>query len=136
MSNPLPLTLDQPFRFTQPLDHTEARTALRECAENRHQAREWLQRATDDRALKEKAYRQARAVAWLSAPEGTAKMREDWVNDRTAQARYERDVAVGVIKAAEERLEEIDAERASLHRLVDWSMKIAPLGEQREPVAA
>jgi hypothetical protein len=136
VSNPLPLSLEEPMRFTQPLDHTEARAALRECANNRHQARDWLQRATQQRAEKEKAYRKLRAQKWVGAPEGTAKMREDWVNDQSAQARYERDVAVGVIRAAEERLDEIDGERASLHRLIDWSMKIAPLGEQIERVAA
>lgn len=131
--NPIPLTLDLRMVFDQPLDHTEARTALRSVAEARRQARDWLQRALQDRADKERAYRQARATAWLTAPEGTAKAREDWVNDHTAQQRYERDVAEGIIKAAYERLQEVDAERASLHRLCDWSIKLAVAGEQPEP---
>lgn len=124
--NPIPLALDQPFRFDQPIDMDDARQALRACAENRHQAREWLQRATLDRAEKEREYRKERARAWSSV-EGTAKEKEDAVNDKTADQRYARDVAEGVIKAAQERLEEVDAERSSLHRLIDWSMKIAPV---------
>lgn len=132
--NPIPLALDQALTFDQPLDADDARQALRMCAENRHQAREWLQRATQDLAEKEKEYRGARARAWTLHTAGPAKQREDEVNDTTAPARYERDVANGIVRAALERIAEVDAERASLHRLIDWSMRLDPHAvEAREP---
>ena len=138
MSNPVPLTLDKPFQFEEPLDMDEARTALKAIARARRQAREWFQQATLNAAEKERAYRKARAREWPQVA-GTAEEKKDAVNDRTADLRYERDVAVGVVKAALERLEEVDAERASLHKLVEWSMKVAPLGiapaaEYTEPI--
>ncbi len=127
-----PLSLDKPFTFTQPLDMTEARAALRAVANSRREAREWFQRASQNAAEKERTYRKQRAVAWATV-DGTAKEKEDAVNDKTADLRFERDVAVSLVKATLERLEEVDAERASLHRLVEWSMKVAPLGAPAEP---
>jgi hypoxanthine phosphoribosyltransferase len=127
--NPLPLSLTEPMRFSQPLDFDDARTALRAVAEHRRQAREWKQRSMAEEAEKERTYRKLRAEAWLKAPESTAKEREDWVNSETRDARYERDIASRLVKAADERLSEVDAERASLHRLIDWSMKVAPVPE-------
>lgn len=131
--NPIPLSLDKPMQFAQPLDFTDARDALRECAQQRHQARDWKQRSMHAAADKEHTYRKARAVAWTLAPEGTAKMREDWVNDHTADARRERDWALYLIKAADERLAEVDGERASLHRLIDASMPAIQSGMQEQP---
>lgn len=132
--NPVPLSLTEAFRFDQPLDADDARQALRMVAEQRRQARDWYMRALEARADKERTYRHGRANAWTTTTEGTAKEREDAVNDKTADARYERDVADGVVRAALERLEEVDAERASLHRLVDWSMRLDPHAmEGREP---
>lgn len=130
--NPIPLSLTEPFKFSQPLDVADARQALRDCANNRRQAREWFQRASEDAADKEREYRKARARAWLTVVGDTAKQKEDNVRDMTADLCYERDVALGVVKAAQERLEEVDAERASVHRLVDWSIKIAAI-QQPEP---
>lgn len=133
-ANPIPFSLDNPVRFTQPLDSDEARTALRDVAEQRRQAREWKQRAMADAAEKERTYRRARARSWALAPAGSAKEREDWVNDNTADARYDRDVALYLIKAADERLAEVDAERASLHKLCEWSMRMMDVSG-REPAA-
>jgi len=127
--NPIPLSLDKPFRFTHPLDLEDARQACRECAESRRQAREWKQRAMQAEVDGEHAYRKLRAQAWLQAPEGTAKMREDWVNDFTADARRERDIAVRIVKSADERLAEIDGERASLHKLIEFSIRVTSAGE-------
>jgi uncharacterized coiled-coil DUF342 family protein len=135
MSNPVPLSLDRPFVFEEPLDMDEARTALKACSRNRKQAREWMQRAALDAAEKERDYRKARARAWPEVA-GTAEEKKDAVNDKTSDLRYARDVAVSVMKAALERIEEVDAERASLHKLVEWSMKVAPLGSDTDRAAA
>lgn len=131
----IPLSLDKPMRFTQPLDFTDAREALREVEEQRRQARDWKQRAMQTEVEAERAYRKLRAEAWTKSPEGTAKLREDWVNDFTADARFDRDIAARIVKAADERLAEIDAERASLHRLIEASMPSIRSGQQDEPPA-
>lgn len=52
-------------------------------------------------AGKERDYRKARAVAWLET-EGTAKQREDSVNAKTADERFERDLAQHAREAAQE----------------------------------
>jgi hypothetical protein len=130
--NPIPLSLTTPMRFDQPLDQDDARQALHEIAAQRRQAREWYQRALESRADKERDYRKARAAAWAQHTDGTAKEREDRVNDVTADARYDRDVADGIVRAALERLAEVDGERASLHRLCDWSMRMMDVAS-REP---
>jgi hypothetical protein len=137
--NPIPLELGSGFRFDQPLDADDARKALHMVAEQRRQARDWYERALEQRAAKERDYRQARARAWTLHTNGTAKEREDAVNDTTAPARYDRDVADGIVRAALERLAEVDGERASLHRLCDWSMRMMDVsaGEpQTTPIGA
>lgn len=128
----LPLSLDQPLRFDQPLDVDDARRAVKMCAEQRRDARDWKRRALLDAAEKERIYRKARATAWTSAAEGSAKQREDWVNDHTADARFDRDTAAAMVKVCDERLAECDAERASLHRIIEMSMpNVAAVAEPR-----
>lgn len=127
--NPIPMSLTKPFRFVQPLDMEDARDALRECATARRQAREWKQNGMQAAAEAEHNYRKSRAQAWARCPSSMiAKEKEDWVNAETVEAREQRDIAVSLVKAADERLAEVDADRASVHRLVDWSLKIAPMG--------
>lgn len=128
--NPIPLSLTEPYRFRQPLDYDDAREALKECASARRQAREWKQRAMHEAAVTEHNYRKARAEAWACcSSDKIAKEKEDWVNAETVEARQARDLALSLVKAADERLAEVDADRASVHRLVDWSMKVAPVPE-------
>jgi hypothetical protein len=130
-ANPVPLILNDPLQID------EARKACQVIAQQRHGAREALERAVTVLAEKERLYRRARAVAYVEntgAP--SAGMRDALVDDATADARYARDVARGVVDAQVERLKEIDGQRASLHRLVDWSMRLDPFaqddrGEQR-----
>lgn len=129
--NPIPLSLTDPVAFAQPLDAHDAREALRQVAESRRQARDWYMRALANRAEKERDYRKARASTWALSTEGTAKEREDLVNERTSDQRYERDIADGIVRAALERIAEVDGERASLHRLIDWSMRLDPLAAEQ-----
>lgn len=56
-------------------------------------------------ATAEATYREAKAKAWLEAPEGgrgqaTVPEREAWVNARTAPQRFSRDLADGLRQAA------------------------------------
>ena len=48
----------------------------------------------------ERDYRHAKARAWLEHPEGTAKEREAMVDGATADLRYERDIAAGMVRAS------------------------------------
>lgn len=65
----------------------------------------------------ERAYRQAKAAAWVQAPtsesrgEWTAAQRESHVNAETADLRYERDLADGMRQAA---LESVRSRRAQI----------------------
>ena len=59
--------------------------------------------AAEDEAMREFQYRKARAEAW-SSTSGTAKEREDAVNDLTADYRYHRDLAAGRRQTALESL--------------------------------
>lgn len=129
----IPLSLERPMTFTQPLDFTGARDALREVAEQRRQARDWKQRAMQSAAEKERDYRKLRATLWTKAQGDTAKAKEDWVNSESADARFARDVALSIVKAADERISEVDGERASLHKLVEASMPSIRSGLQDEP---
>lgn len=120
-ANPVALRLDDALQVD------EARSACHIIAQRRRGAREALERAETTLADRERDYRRARAVAYVentSAP--SAGMRDALVDDQTADARYARDVSRGLVNASEELLKEIDGERASLHRLIDWSAKLDP----------
>lgn len=52
----------------------------------------------------ERDYRQAKAKAWVEAPDGTAAAREAWVNGHTADRRYKRDLAAGMERASHQAI--------------------------------
>lgn len=127
----------QALHLQDALQIDEARHACQAIAGQRRAARDQLSAALERLANREREYRKARAVAYVehaSAP--SAGMRDAMVDEATADARYERDVAKGMVEAAEQLLSQIDAERASLHRLIDWSARLDPYATegQREPV--
>lgn len=136
---PQPFTLGTEFSLEQPLDYEEAREAARTFARQRAEAREMLESAYAEQAQAEKEYRQARQRARLAAPkvergEVTAGDRDDHVDAETSDERETRDRAKFKVEIVKERLEEIDATRASFHRLVDWSATIDPASaEDRSP---
>lgn len=64
-------------------------------------AKDLLEKRVEDAAKAEAAYRHGRARAWVEAPTGMlAREKEDWVNDRTAELRFTRDVAEGLHRAS------------------------------------
>lgn len=127
------------FALEQPLDFQDARAAARTFAEQRGEARRTLEGAYLKLADAERDYRRARMQARISAPkvergEVTAGDRDDHVDSATADERRERDVARYTVEITKERLAELDATRASFHRLVEWSAKIDPAAtEDRAP---
>lgn len=52
----------------------------------------------------ERDYRKLKAEKWLQVPEGTAAFREAWVDARTADDRYRRDLASGMEKASHQAI--------------------------------
>lgn len=128
--------------IVQPYDFAEARTAIRQAAENQRGAEDRLRDAWREWGAKERAYRQALAeeilrlksngVAWSS----TADLARGAAH--VSDLRYERDVAEGVREAAAQASFRHTADRRELEQLVNWSMKVAPDGqyEQRDLRAA
>lgn len=119
MTDPRPLTL------ADPLDIEDARQAYRRSAELRREAVKAQNDAHAHLNEAERDYRKLRAARYVentSAP--SAAMRDAFVDAESADARYERDMAKSAIKAAEERVAEIDADRQSLNRLVEYSIVI------------
>lgn len=125
-----------PLPLGDPLDYADAREGLRDLARRRRAARAQRERAHADLAEAEREYRKAKAQAYVvvkaSETEGqklTAGERDTRVEEATADLHFARNIAQGMLKSAEELLDEVDAERASLHRLMDWSMK-EPAGNE------
>lgn len=105
----------------------EARAACQAIAGQRRAARHQLETALERLAERERDYRKARAVAYVrneSAP--SAGMRDATVDAETAK---------GLVEVAEELLRQIDAERASLHRLIEFSIRMFSALEGHEEPA-
>lgn len=122
-----------PYELAQPLDMHDARDAARRFGEQRREARKQLERCHGALAEAERAYRKARAQAYVIVDAPTAGARDAEVDERTADLRYERDIAKGLIEAAKERLNEIDGERASFHQLTSWSARVDVMASEERP---
>lgn len=127
--NPQPFTLGTQFSLEQPLDYEEARAASRTFAEQRQEARKMLESAYAEMAEAERVYRVSRRTERARAQGDTGKERDEWVDAETAGQRLERDRAKFKVEITKERLQEIDATRASFHKLVEWSAKVDPNAE-------
>jgi hypothetical protein len=125
-SSPQPFTLGTEFSLEQPLDYEDARSAAHTFAVQRQEARQQLEAAYAESAQAEYDYRKARRRERAKAEGETGKERDEFVDSATAGERLERDRAQFKVKVIGERLEEIDATRASFHKLVEWSAKVDP----------
>lgn len=117
--NPSPLILDDPLAID------DARQAYRRSSELRREAVKTQTEAHTYLNGAERDYRKLKAARYyenMDAP--SAGMRDAIVDAESADARFERDMAKSAIRAAEERVAEIDADRQSLNRLVEYSMII------------
>jgi hypothetical protein len=74
--------------------------------------------APEAEALKERDYRKLRSRKWVDA-EGTAKQREEWVDAETADARYDRDIARGLVLVARESVRSRQAQLSAVQTLVN-----------------
>lgn len=121
----------QPMTLTEPLDYEDGREAMKALAEQRKAARRGFEKATQALVDAELEYRKGRSLARVSCESTTAADRKEEIDGATADLRHTRDGAEWGVKIAQEKLEEVDAQRASVHRLVEWSMKLDPFAQEQ-----
>lgn len=111
------------------LDLDEVRRQARALAEGRRTARRDYERYTKQEAEAEHDYRKKKAQAYLgSRSEGTASNGAEIVaNAAAAEERMRRDIAHSMAKAAEQRIAELEADRAMLRQLAEWSRALEGL---------
>lgn len=108
------------------VSYQQAQDGLHTIARRRREARAELEAAHHALAQAEGEYRVARAEAFDTVDAPTAAHREAKVDAAVAPYRAARDIAKGRIDTAREAINEIDGERASLHRLIEWSLRLDP----------
>jgi chromosome segregation ATPase len=115
----------QPFSLDEPIDFEDARQALKEIGRRRVSARQDLEKATGELVDAERDYRKERARK-IGDATGTAVEKKEWLDGQTADLRHRRDGLEWTVKIIQERLADLDGQRASLHRLVEWSAALDP----------
>lgn len=75
--------------------------------------------APEGEAAKERDYRKLRSRKWIEAEGKNVKQREDWVDAVTADARYDRDVARGMVLVARESVRSRQAQLSAIQTLVN-----------------
>lgn len=120
-----------------PWDFNEARAAARTASEAQREAENARRDAAETAARAELAYRKALAVKIVELhAEGVAwTVAQDVArgDEKVATLRYERDVAKGVLDAAEQRAWRHSADRKDTTEFIEWSRAVNAFGEQREP---
>lgn len=127
--------------MTQPFDFAQAVAATRRAAEAQRDAEQARRDAAADLAEKERAYRVAlaREIVRQHADEGAAwTVAQDLArgNPAVADLRYARDVAKGVLDAAEQRAWRHTADRKDMTEFITWSRRrelAEAAGDVQEP---
>lgn len=96
------------------IDHAELADEMRRLSRLLDSGLAALRDQAHELAESEQEYRQAKATAWLTAPEGTVPERDAWVGGQTAKQRHRRDLAEGMRQAA---LEAVRARRTQVSAL-------------------
>ena len=121
----------QLYTLLEPLDMEDARAAYKELGRQRKDAQDAYKRAFIEAAEAEGEYRKALAHAFITVEGATAAEREANARAKVTDFSKARDIKAGQIKVAHERLNEIDAHRQSLNRLVEWSQRLDPLASEQ-----
>lgn len=123
-------------RNPAPYDFAQAIAATRKAAEMQMAAEDGVREAARALAEAERQYRMALAQEILAAhADGKAwTVSPDLARGekRVADLRYARDVAEGVLKAADQRAWRHSADRKDNNEFIQWSRRVAPDG-QRDP---
>jgi hypothetical protein len=109
-------------------DMSEVRAAAHQLAQRRREARRDYERYTEQAADAERDYRKRLAQAFTTAKsksDTTATQAELEAHAAAADHRHRRDIAQAMAKSALLRIDELEADRAMLRQLGDWSQRIA-----------
>jgi thymidylate synthase ThyX len=119
-----------------PYDFGEARTKVAEASDAMKAAEQFRRDASEALAEAERTYRVALAKRIVAVHgEGAAwTVAQDLArgDKQVADLRYDRDVAKGVLDAAETVAWRHTADRRDLSKLIDWSMRVAPDGQYEQ----
>lgn len=118
----------QPFILEEDdvLDYESGRAAGKELNRRRVEARNELQAAVDERIDAETNYRKDRAAKRPQVTGTNDGSRKDELDKLTVDTWAARERAQLKVDIWKERLEEIDGQRATLHRLIEWSAQLDP----------
>lgn len=120
--------------MTLPYDYPEARAAVERATVAQRNAEDEIKRAAEGYAHAERAYRIALAsrIVELHADGAAWTVCQDLARGdrKVADLRYLRDVAEGVREAAQSAIWRHTADRKDLARLIDWSRRVAPDGQE------
>jgi len=121
-------SLPKKARPTEPYDYADAKAAGHKIAQARRIAVRELEEATLAAAEAEWKYHAVKTekIAELRANEvGITEIQERIKGENDVNALlYEREKAKYLVLIAQEKLHSIDGERATFHRLVEWSMQV------------
>lgn len=123
-----------PLDLRDPLSLGDARDSMQLLSRQRRSAEQELRDQIERAAQAEADYRRALAAEFVKV-DGTAAEREAKARANVADLSYKRDLQHGLVKACQERLQGLDGERASLHRLVEYSIVVTRATEAQQPPA-
>lgn len=112
------------------LSFEEIRAAAHELAKRRRQARTDYVARSEEAADAEREYHKSKAIAFTKARANEKGVGESEIlaNADSADARHTRDVAHALAKAALLRIDELEADRAMLRQLADFSRELETVG--------
>ncbi len=113
--------------MTQPhFDMAEVRAAAHKLAESRREARRDYERYSEQTADAERDYRKRLAIAFAESKsrDVTAAQAELEAHAAAADHKHRRDLASSLAKSCLLRIEELEADRAMLRQLGDWSQRM------------
>jgi hypothetical protein len=119
-----------------PLDYDDAQRRLHTVAQQIRDAEQRHRDAIEKAADAESAYRKGLAQSFVRhrADGKGAGEAELLAKGDVADLTRARDINSGMVRACLEELEDRRGDRASLHRLVEWSAKVNALAEPHEPL--
>ena len=113
--------------MTEPhFDMSEVRHAARELAKRRREARRDYERYSEQAADAERDFRRELATGFAKAKSSgmSVGQAEIEAQGQAAEARHTRDLAQAMAKSALLRIDELEADRAMLRQLGDWSQRM------------
>lgn len=111
-----------------PFEIEDAREAAHKASEQQRGVEDSIRKASRNLAEAERQYRLklTTRILYLHAQDGVAWTACDVIargESEVANLRYDRDVAKGVLEAAQQQAYTFAADRRDLHRLIEWSQR-------------